>query len=166
MMPETIKLAIVAAVAALLFAAGWMVEGWRKDGQIARIERAHAEERVRDAVESAAELKAAVAIGNTLAATASAAEAARDTALEETRNALRKTTAGKPCLNATTVRLLNDAAGLKPDLPAAAGQPAGADAAAATDTDVALWAAYARRSYDTCRGRIDALRVFHEDSAR
>lgn len=160
-MPETVKLAVAAAFAALLFATGWQVNGWRKNTEIARIERAHADERVRDAVESAAELKAAVDIGNALAATASAAEAARDTALQETQYALRKTTTGKPCLSGATVRLLNDPAGLRSaELPSAAGQPAGADAAAASDTDVALWAAFARRSYDTCRGRIDALNEF------
>jgi len=48
-------------------------------------------------------------------------------------------------------------------VPAPAGQPAGADAAFATDTDVAEWAAHARRSYDTCRGRLDAVRDFYQE---
>ena len=161
MNPAMIQNAIIAAVAALLFAAGWTVEGWRKNAEIARIERVHAEERARDAGEAAAELQAAVARGNALAGRASAAESARDAALKETSDALRKTTTGKPCLSGAAVRLLNNT-GLKPPLPEPAGQSAGADAAAATDTDVALWAAYARRSYDTCRGRIDALNAFFE----
>lgn len=163
MSPDIVKAVIVAAFAAALFFAGWQVEGWRKDGEIDRIERAHAEQRARDAEAAAEEIAAATKRGNELAAAAAAAEAARDTALEETRDALRKVTIGKPCLSGAAVRLLNDAAGLKPaPLPTAAGQPAGADAAAASDTDVALWAAHARRSYDTCRGRLAAIAEFHE----
>lgn len=165
MSPETIKTAILAVFAALIFFAGWQVEGWRKDAEIARIELAHAKESA-DAARAAAEvITAALKHGNELAARAAAAESARDLALEETRNALRKVTSGRPCLAAAAVRLLNDAAGIKPPaVPGAAGEPAGADAAFASDTDVALWAAFARRSYDTCRGRIDALAKFFEDS--
>jgi prophage endopeptidase len=163
MTPELIKAAAIAALAALIFAAGWMTEGWRKDGQIARLESAQANERARDAAESAAELQAAVSRGNELAARVAAAEATRDTALQETQHALRKTTTGRPCLNAGAVRLLNGP-GLAAPMPAAAGQPAGADAPAASDTDVAFWAAHARRAYDTCRGRIDALNEFFEEA--
>lgn len=164
MNPETIKTLIVGAIAMLIFAAGWAVEGWRKDAEIDRLHAAYSEERARAAADAAAELKAAVTRGNELAARTAAAEATRDTALEETRNALRKVTTGKPCLSGAAVRLLNDAAGFKTDLPAATGQPAGADAPVATDTDVALWAAHARRSYDTCRGRIDAVRDFFQET--
>lgn len=164
MSPETIKTLIVGAIAALIFLAGWTVEGWRKDAEIERIERAHADQRARDAVAAAEEIAAATKRGNELAARAAAAESARDLALEETRDALRRVTTGRPCLSAAAVRLLNEPGGLKPALPGAASQPAGTDAAAATDTDVALWAAFARRSYDTCRGRIDALAEFFENS--
>ena len=83
------------------------------------------------------------------AARVAAAETTRDTAHQETQHALRKVTTGKPCLSGPALRLLNHAAG-PAAVPAPAGQPAGADAAFATDTDVAEWAAYARRSYDTC----------------
>lgn len=165
MTPEIIKNLIIAAFAALLFAAGWVTEGWRKDAEIDRIERAHAEQRARDAEVAAEEITAATKRGNELAARAAAAEATRDTALEETRNALRKVTTGKPCLSGAAVRLLNESGGLKAaDLPTTPGQPVGADAAFATDTDIALWAAHARRSFDTCRGRVDALREFFEET--
>ena len=164
MTPEIIKAVIVAAFAALLFAAGWQTNGWRKDGEIARIERAHAEQRARDAEAAAEEIAAATKRGNELAARVTAAESTRDAALEETRDALRKITTGKPCLPAAAVRLLNQSAGLKPAaLPAAPGQPAGADAAFATDTDVGQWAAAAIRHYDTCRGRLDAIADFYKD---
>ena len=161
MTPEAIRTVVLALVAALIFAAGWLAEGWRKDAEIGRLERAHAEERARDAEAAAEDIAAAVKRGDALAARVAAAETARDTALEETRDALRKVTTGRPCLSGPAVRLLNDPAGLRQPVPAPAGQPALADAAFATDTDVALWAAAARRSYDTCRGRLDAIADFY-----
>lgn len=148
----------------LIFFAGLAVQGWRKDAKIERIERAHAEQRARDAEAAAAEIAAATKRGNALAARVTAAEATRDIALQETQDALRKVTTGSPCLNGATVRLLNQPAGLKAAVPPAAGQPAGADAAFATDTDVAEWAAGAIRHYDTCRGRIDAIAEFFKDA--
>lgn len=167
MNPETIKTLIVAVIAVLIFAAGWQVEGWRKDAEIDRIHLAHANERAEDSRAATEVITAALKHGNELAARAAAAETARDLALEETRDALRKVTTGRPCLSGAAVRLLNDAAGIKPpDLPGAAGQSAGADAGAASDTDVALWAAHARRSFDTCRGRIDALAEYFKEPER
>lgn len=165
MSPEIIKNIILVAFAALIFMAGWTVEGWRKDAEIDRMHRAYAEERTRAATQAAAELKAAVDRGNALAARVTAAESTRDIALQETQDALRKVTTGKPCLGGAAVRLLNHSVDTA-NMPTATSQPAGAAAAAATDsdyvsdTDIALWAAFARRSYDTCRGRIDALNEF------
>lgn len=164
MTPEIIKTLILAAVAALLFGAGWQVEGWRKDAEIERIERAHAEQRARDAVAAADEIRAAVKRGDELAARVAAAEATRDTALQETQDALRRVTTGRPCLGGAAVRLLNAAPGIRQaGVPAPAGQPAGADAAAASDTDVAQWAASCIRHYDTCRGRLAAIAEFHQE---
>lgn len=164
MTPAAVRALIFAAVAALLFAAGWTANGWRKDAEIERIERTHADERA-DAARAAAEvITAALQRGNELATRVAAEETTRDTALQETQHALRKVTTGQPCLSGPALRLLNHAAG-PAALPAPAGQPAGADAAFATDTDVAEWAAYARRSYDTCRGRLDAVRDFFQEAA-
>lgn len=169
MIPETLKTLLVAALAALVFAAGWFADGWRKDAEIAEIKAAQASAAEAAARQNLDALAEAERQGELLSARASAAEAARDTALQETQHALRQATTGRPCLNAGAVRLLNNpgAANLKPPgLPAAAGEPAGADATFASDTDVALWAAHARRSYDTCRGRIDAVNAFfNTDSA-
>jgi len=162
MTPEAIKAIVIAALAALLVTAGWTANGWRKNVEIERIERVHADQRARDAVAAADEIAAAQQRGDTLAARVAAAETTRDTALQETQHALRKVTTGKPCLSGPALRLLNGAAGLAA-VPAPAGQPAGADAAFATDTDVAEWAAHARRSYDTCRGRLDAVRDFYQE---
>lgn len=163
MSPETIKTLIVGGVAVLIFAAGWTVEGWRKDAEIDRIKVVHANERADDARAAAEVITAALKHGNELTARVTAAEATRDLALQETQDALRRFTTGRPCLSAVAVRLLNEPGGLKNALSGAPGEPAGADAAAATDTDVAFWAAFARRSYDTCRGRIDALAEFFKE---
>lgn len=165
MNPETVKDIIVALIAALIFAAGWQIEGWRKDAEIERIERAHAEQRARDAQAAAEEIAAATRRGNELAARVAAAEATRDTALQETQDALRKVTTGKPCLSGAAVRLLNESNGLKAAVPAvSSGEPARVDATVATDTDIAQWAANAIRSYDTCRGRLDAIADFYKDT--
>ena len=164
MTPAVIKPLVFAALAALFFAAGWMTAGWRKNAEIAAIETAHASRRAADLRQNMDHLLEAERQGEVLSARAATAEAERDAALQENQHALRQTTSGRPCLNAGTVRLLNEPAGLRPHaLPAAAGEPAGAAAGAASDTDVALWAAFARRGYDTCRGRIDALREFFTD---
>lgn len=163
MSPETIKTLIVGGIAMLIFFAGWTVEGWRKDAEIDRIERAHAEQRARDAQAAAEEIAAETKRGNELAARVAAAESTRDIALEETRNALRKVTTGRPCLSAAAVRVLNDASASPPAVSPTPGQPAGPDATVATDTDVAFWAAYAIRSYDTCRGRLSAIADFYKE---
>jgi prophage endopeptidase len=165
MSPEAIKTVIVAVIAVLLFAAGWVTEGWRKDAEIDRIKLAHANERADAERATAAVITAALKHGNELAARVTAAESTRDTALQETQDALRKITTGKPCLSGAAVRLLNDSNGLKAAVPAVpSGESARADAAVATDTDVAQWVAYAIRSYDTCRGRLDAIGDFYKDA--
>lgn len=165
MNPDTIKTVIVAVFAVLIFAAGWAVEGWRKDAEIDRIKLTQANERADAERATAAVITAALKRYNELEARVAAAESTRDVALQETQDALRKITTGKPCLSGAAVRLLNQSNGIKPpDLPAAPGQPAGADAAFATDTDVAQWAAYAIRSYDTCRGRLDAIADFYKEA--
>ena len=157
------RAAIVRLIAAAcLFAWGWYAQGWRKDGEIARIERAHAEQRAADIQQHLDDITEAEEVGRRLSARLAAAEAERETLTQEKTDAIRRLTVGRPCLDSAAVRVLNDAAGLKPaGLPPAAGQPLPADAAFATDTDVGLWAAQARRAYDTCRGRLQALDDFY-----
>ena len=165
MSPETIKPVIVAVFAALIFFAGWQVEGWRKDAEIERLERLHSDQRARDAEAANDEITAAVKRGNELAARVSAAESTRDIALQETQDALRKVTTGKPCLSGAAVRLLNQSPGIRAaTAPVPPADPARADAAFATDSDVGQWAASAIRHYDTCRGRLAAIADFYKDS--
>ena len=102
--------------------------------------------------------------GDALAARAARAEQQNQKLLKEKSHAIRQATAGRACLNPDTVRLLNANLDTRyPGLSAPPGNPAVANGAAATDTDVALWAADVRTRYDACRGRIDALRQFYGD---
>lgn len=103
--------------------------------------------------------------GQALAAQVAKAEATNQQLLKEKNHAIRQATTGRACLNPDTVRLLNaNGNASHPDMPASSGNALVADGAVATDTDVALWAADARNRYDACRGRIDALRQFFEES--
>lgn len=154
--------AVIAAIIAIAcFSAGWLTEGWRKDSEIARLERAYAEQRADDIQQHLDDITEAEEVGRRLSARLAAAEADRETLTQEKTDALRRLTTGRRCLDADAVRVLN-AASLKPTgVPDAAYQPVSADAAFATDTDVGLWAAQARRAYDTCRGRLQAIADFY-----
>lgn len=103
--------------------------------------------------------------GQALAAQVAKAEATNQQLLKEKKHAIRQATTGRACLDAGALRLLNSNGNAShSDMPASSGNALVADGAVATDTDVALWAADARRRYDACRGRIDALRQFFEES--
>ena len=83
---------------------------------------------------------------------------------------IKRLTTGRPCLNAGTVRLLNDATIRLSASPAGVPPPTGgtpaANAPAASDTDVAGWIDDAGRQYETCRNRLDALIDWHVDGPR
>lgn len=154
----------LAGLALIAAAAGgaWVTANYMSV-EIADLHRGYAEERERVASESSNALQAAVLRGDQLAARVTATESALQTQLEENNHAIRRLTTGRPCLGSAAVRLLNDPAGLNPSaVPATAGQPVEPDATFASDTDVGLWAAYARRQYDVCRGRIQAVADYYE----
>ncbi len=159
---DGLKSLVVAALAALIFGAGWAINGWRLHGQIAEIESRHTREAAQQAAAALDRLQAAQARGDRLSRQVALAETARTLATQEKTDALRRLTAGRRCLDADAVRMLNDATGLKPrGVSDTAWRPVGADAAFATDTDVGLWIGEARRAYDTCRGRLAAIADFY-----
>ncbi|MDR3055227.1 MAG: hypothetical protein LBU53_07480 [Zoogloeaceae bacterium] len=170
------KVALFAGIALTVFAfgAGWTINGWRLQSQLAAWE-SEAAKTVNAALLAAREVEAR---GEILAGRQLALEAENLKLGKERDDALRKTTTGRACFNGATVRLLDDrrqGTGIRDQLPAPARFAAGALAAApldsgdledgyeSSDTDVALWASYAIDRYDTCRGRIDALRLFYEE---
>lgn len=91
--------------------------------------------------------------------------------LQETHNALKTATTGRPCLGGAALRVLDHAAGLRPPaVPAGALQAAAAGPAAdppdgdayASDADVAGWIATAADLYEQCRGRVDDIRHYDD----
>ncbi|MFZ6675395.1 hypothetical protein [Undibacterium sp. Xuan67W] len=81
----------------------------------------------------------------------------------EKQHEIKRTTTGGACFNNATVRLLNagniheTARGQATGLPTSTSKPAEADAATATDTDVANWINDTKAQYNVCRSRLDAL---------
>lgn len=162
---DGLKAVIAAGLAVLLFGTGWAVNGWRLHGRIAEIEAGHARTAAQQAGAALERLQVAQARGDRLVRQIAEADSARIQAQQEKNDAIRRLTAGRRCLDGDAVRLLNDAAGLKPrGVSETAWRAAGSDAGFATDTDVGLWAGEARRAYDTCRGRLAALADFYQDA--
>ena len=133
--------------------------------ELAQVQVDHAEAAKRAAVAASARLAEAETRAEALSsALAHTEQTLNHTALEATRE-IPRVTNGRPCLGPGAVRLLNGAvqpgAGTVPQTP---GAPAAADAAVATDTDVAGWIAGAQGQYETCRARLGALIDFDEGS--
>lgn len=163
MKPETIKAIVMLAVAALIFAAGWAVEGWRMGAEIARIKQAQAGAIARAASKNAADLAAANQRGDALSLQLAGWENTLTAFAQEKERELSRLTVGRPCLDRAVVGLLNQPTGLKQPrpVPETASESVRADAAFATDTDVGTWISGAQRSYETCRGRLNAIDEFY-----
>ena len=136
------------------------VLAWRIEVASHEIDKAKAANiRVEQADAAVKRMNEARKLNDSLVALVASKEAEIKSAKETHREELRKSTAGKPCLSGNSVRLLNAQSG---NGGAQAGrEPIPAATAAATDTDVAEWAADAIESYEICRGRIDAIREFY-----
>ena len=160
-MRSWLTLALACAALSAAFAAGWAVNGWRAEAEISRLERAYADQAARDAQAATARLDAANRRNDAIAQRLAASESTRKTLAQEKDHALRALTTGRRCLDAAAVRVLNGAADTAGAVPPAGGQPVSADARFATDTDVGLWVRGCRDAYDTCRGRLDAIRQFY-----
>lgn len=163
---------VLAAVSALVaggagYALGHRLAKADGDAALAKLQRDHATLETKAAETALARLQEAQARGDALEERLAAEESSRQTQAQEHAREIKRLTTGRPCLNAGTVRLLNESAG-RPDaasVPAPAGGTAAADAPAASDTDVAGWIDNARRQYGTCRSRLDALIDWHQEDA-
>jgi len=151
------------------FASGYALKARLAEGEIARIEAAHAAER-QAAAEAAAQRMAA----------AEAAEAAVVRALSATKQQLAAAnrrlkedlyalpTAQRCGLSGAARGLLNARLAAGDAVPARAAEPDAAPAAAAADTrdaseaDIGGWIADAAAAYDECRARLDAIRRWDE----
>lgn len=156
-------LPIMALLASL---AGWLAgREQAQDRCAAQIATLEAEQaaRERKAAQAALDrLQQAQARGDALQARLAAEETNRQNQAREHVREIKRLTTGRPCLNAGTVRLLNEPA---PGLRAPTSGAAAADATVASDTDVAGWVDNARRQYDTCRGRLGALIDWHREAS-
>jgi type II secretory pathway pseudopilin PulG len=112
-------------------------------------------------------LQQAQARGDALQTRLAAEETNRQTQAQEHAREIKRLTTGRPCLNAGTVRLLNEPTGHSGTVPvpATTSGATAADAPASSDTDVAGWIDNARHQYDACRGRLDALIDWHQEAA-
>lgn len=161
-----VRIAAWLAAAGLIFGAGWTVEGWRMSTEISRLEKSHAKQQSAALTQALSRLVAAQKHGDRLTARVAEQENALITLAQEKDDAVRRLTVGRRCLDSAAVRVLNagSRADLKPPIPETASQPVPGDAAFATDTDVGLWIGQCQRSYDTCRGRLQAIADFYEEN--
>lgn len=163
-----LALAMVAALAG--FGAGFALgQGQAKargDAALQKLKGEHASEQKNAAAAALERLRSAQQRGDQLAQRLAAAETDRKTQAEEHALEIQRLTTGRPCLNAGTVRLLNQPADTlnAARVPAPAGRTAAEDAPAASDTDVAGWISGAQRQYGECRGRLDALIDWHAEA--
>ena len=136
-----------------------------KNADISQLKADHSVSQRQAAEAALGRLQEAQQRGDALTIRLALLDATRQTQAQETQREIKARTTGRPCLDAGTVRLLNAPAGLKPAaLPTPASSAAAADAAFASDTDVGLWAEQARRQYDTCRDRLQAVSDFYPQS--
>lgn len=161
-------------LAAVCFAAGWITQGWRQEGEIARINETHANASRLAAEKNATELAAARQRGDQLTLQLAGYENTLQVFAQEKNREIARLTTGRRCLDGAAVRVLNQSAGSLGQgiVPASAGSAlrpaanatAGADDGAfATDADVAGWIGLCQRSYDTCRSRLDAIARFYNE---
>lgn len=151
-------LAAVFAVAAGAGLAGYQIGS----AKVERLKRQHAEAVAATANATAERLLSAAQKNDALAAQVAAFENDLARATQEKNDALSRLTTGRRCLDAAAVRLLNAGPAAADRLPAAGGEPVSAAAGFATDQDVGQWAIACRTAYNTCRGRLDAIRQFYE----
>lgn len=161
---EAVKALVMAAIAAVIFAAGWVVEGWRKDAEIATLKRTQAEKVSKDADDATRQITAAIHRADFIQGQLVAKENALQTLAQEKDLEIRRLTTGRRCLDSAAVRVLNRTTSLKPAaVPEAASEPLRPDAAFATDTDVGVWIGQCQRGYETCRGRLAAIADFYRE---
>ena len=114
-------------------------------------------------------LRSAQAHGDQLTATLQAREQTISQLSKDRSDAFAKLKAAgvrpavdRPCLDDSALRLLDGAPGLRVDaLPEAAAGTDAADARAATDSDLFVWALHTGAQYEQCRARLGALIEWH-----
>ena len=163
------KFLLILAAAALIFASGWAVEGWRMGAEISAMQAdfANAQKAAAEAVQG--RLASAAMRSDELQTALAEHRLLIDQLTEEKNDAVKRLTVGRPCLDGAVVRVLNTRmqSGIKPGgaITQTASKPVSADGTFASDTDVGLWIGQCQRAYETCRGRIQAISDFYATEA-
>ena len=161
-----VKLALLVAFGAACFAGGWAVEGWRMGARIAGVEVSEAKRDQSVAEANLAQVVAGEVRGDALVERVAHEETHRDQINQEKSRVVRSFVTGRPCLAGAAVRLLNLPDGIQPGaVSEAASESLPGDAGAATDLDIVEWIGLCKRSYNTCRGRLQAIHDFFGGSA-
>jgi len=148
------------------FGAAWSWQGNRAKARALTIENQHKQALLDQAEAWREEVERRQALADEIDRSAAARERELITKLQETQHALKTATRGRPCLDGTALRVLDQATGLRPPEPARTLHGGSAAAAAdpeneeATDTDVAGWIAVAGDYYERCRARIRDIKQF------
>lgn len=159
-MSRTLALALSAAALAATLAA-WLTHNVGR-ARLDALLAAQRQAQVAQLEEGLGRLQAAQRRGDELTHALAARERAIEQLTQERRHALTQTTSGVACLSGAALRVLDQAAGISvAALPAATSSTAAADAAVATDTDLALWTVDAGGLYEQCRSRLQALIDWH-----
>ncbi len=171
----TLRNALALAMAVAMFASGWLVESWRMEREIARLQGAQAKAEAAAEKAHSERLADANSRGDQLALQLAGYQETLSAFAEEKNREIARLTTGRRCLDSAAVRLLNQPSGLKLGglVPEAAGIVVRTDAAApadpddrafASDGDVASWITTCQTRYDACRGRLQAIADFYKDS--
>lgn len=170
---EAVKALVMAAIAALIFAAGWAVEGWRKDAEIADLKSVQAKQVSNAAEENTKKLADAQQLSDSLLLQLSGWQATLNEFAKEKTHEIDRLATGRRCLDSALVRVLNRPTDIKLSgaVPTAASIALRADAPIgrdpddgqfATDIDVSKWANQCRLKYDACRLDRNAIAKFYE----
>lgn len=137
----------------------WKAAHLYYQAQIATMERDQAQAVATARAADVETLKLAKRHGDALTLQLQVTESTLTKKQKELHDAIRTQTTGRACLSGSVVSLLNNSGSTdgSAHLPASTSGDAPADGAAASDTDVADWAANARTQYDICRARLNAL---------
>lgn len=171
--PWWVDALIVAVLVALIFGAGWAVNGWRKDAEISRLEKAWSDQNRLAAEQNATTLAKAIDRGDDLTRQLNAWQDTLIAFAEEKTREIDRLSTGRRCLDGPLVRVLNAQPGqqLPRVVPTATGSalhangPAAADpddGSYSTDRDVSGWINRCQVSYDTCRASLDKLNDYYK----
>jgi hypothetical protein len=142
-----------ALITNLITGMGWYISANRLDAYKTKVtkEKVEEQERVVKLINEANKINAA------LISRVNASEQALSEQKMEKDNELRKITSNTKCFNSATVSMLNSS-GMRSPQPSVIPE----DGRSSSDTDVAIWITGAKRAYEVCRGRLNAIADFYE----